>query len=144
MTKCRVCGADRAELEDKIDDLRAELRDLRAAMACDLLPPASLHLTSAETRALTALFQRRRVSKESLADVVVKNLDACMDPDNVLKTIICRLRSKLRPLGIEIATIWNQGYELQPVNLAKVGDLLNANGPPEKPVLHSTNQSAGG
>lgn len=32
----------------------------------------------------------------------------------IIDVFICKLRAKLRPHGLEIATIWGRGYELTP------------------------------
>jgi hypothetical protein len=39
---------------------------------------------------------------------------------------ICKLRAKLKPLGIEIDTIWSCGYRLPPPSRAKALEMLNA------------------
>jgi hypothetical protein len=64
-------------------------------------------LTVAESRAFLELMQHKHVSRQGLHDAIggkgkINNVDV----------IVCRLRQKLRPHGIAIATVWGQGFQL--------------------------------
>ncbi len=38
----------------------------------------------------------------------------------IIDVFVCKLRKKLKPLGVEILTVWGQGYRLLPIPERKV------------------------
>lgn len=112
---------DRLRVEN--EHLRAENERLREELryyetlpsADDWTPRFTLGLTRTQGGVLRLLVQRGRVSSEQL-------LHHCYhgDPDRIPtdpqlpKVYICQLRKKLRPFGLEIETIWGDGYRMSP------------------------------
>lgn len=54
------------------------------------------------------------VERETLAAILRHQLEAKCERRNVLDLHMTRLRRKLKPLGLEITTIWGSGYQLNP------------------------------
>ena len=42
----------------------------------------------------------------------------------IVDVFICKLRKKIRPFGLEIATVWGLGYRMSPETKAKARALL--------------------
>lgn len=72
-------------------------------------------LTGSETEVLTALARAfpRIVTKEALMDALYA-LKPDEEPEiKIIDVFICKLRKKLKPLGVEIDTAWGRGYGLR-------------------------------
>lgn len=70
-------------------------------------------VTGAEMEILRALATNfpRVVSKESLLTALTRG--ALDEPEiKIVDVLICKVRKKVAPLGIEIITSWGQGYSL--------------------------------
>ena len=79
-----------------------------------------------EGRALLALVKRDRVSKAELHRALYEGA-----PTSDLKTVsvvIYGLRKKLKPFGIRIDLVWNEGYRLTEDGRDKLRELLTAYG----------------
>ncbi len=77
---------------------------------------AVLNLTGSEFAVLQILYDRigRVVRKESIMDQVY-GLGADEEPDiKIVDVFVCKIRPKLKPLGIQIKTHWGVGFELLP------------------------------
>jgi DNA-binding response OmpR family regulator len=103
-------------LRAKLDDANAELADMRRSAEQKI---SEFHkvagLSRCEVAFIACLVKLGRATKEQL-------LDACA-PDAAIKVVDVRVsgvRKKLRPHGIEIATIWGVGYEMTPDNIARL------------------------
>jgi DNA-binding phage protein len=69
----------------------------------------TFRITQAEARVLVELMENSYVAKE--------NLLAAMAPHgkpkiNTLAVVVCRLRQKLAPHGVEIVTVYGQGFKI--------------------------------
>lgn len=96
-------------LQNTIDCLREEVRQLREQLAPHVSFPREWALYSAERSILAALLARKGpVTREAL---LAAGCRANSSPDTV-GVHICRLRKKLKPLGVRILTDWSNGYEL--------------------------------
>ncbi|HWY14413.1 MAG TPA: winged helix-turn-helix domain-containing protein [Rhizomicrobium sp.] len=76
-------------------------------------------LSGTEYRFFTILYERRGriIDKGVLYDMIYAALPDCDQPDAKLVDIwVCKLRRKLRPIGVEIVTAWGRGYGLSRVS----------------------------
>jgi DNA-binding response OmpR family regulator len=80
-------------------------------------------LLPAESRVLVELMEHGRASREAL--------HVALSPDGnpvskikVVDVVVCKLRGKLAPHGIEIATVWRLGYALDSKARDKIRKLL--------------------
>lgn len=98
-------------LYEQNDYLKEEVRQLRAMLAPAEFPiPREWGLTRCEAKLLGSLYS----SKDGFRahDALLEScLNTESDP-NVIKVRISHIRRKLKPLGIEIKTVWGEGYSL--------------------------------
>lgn len=94
--------------------LRDRVAELEDALGFTIEMPVYLGLTSAEARVFGALMKRPTWTKEQL--MVALYSDRPDDPPEIkiVDVFICKLRKKLRPIGVDIETLWGQGYRLTP------------------------------
>ncbi len=98
--------------------LREQVRQLNEMLigpAYDF--PREWKLTRAEQRLLNCLYTGNKGFRrhEALMHAVAHSDWA---DDALLKVKICHLRKKLKPRGVEIKTVWGEGYELTPESAA--------------------------
>jgi two-component system cell cycle response regulator CtrA len=73
--------------------------------------PLSLRLTSQQGTILSVLIKREWASSGALHSILRTR---AQDDGNLVGMQICKLRKKLRPLGVEIETMWGRGYRISP------------------------------
>lgn len=115
---CPILAARNEELEAKVADLE------RRVFNHDWQAPKELRLSPAEEAMVRLMLKtgERPASKELLFDATryathSSRLDA--DPKTI-DTMMCKLRQKIRPLGLEIETVWARGYRIAPESRAKL------------------------
>lgn len=76
---------------------------------------SSGHLNPQEATLVDALMKAkaRVIHKDHLINALYGEHDEPDVPDRVLDVIICRLRAKLRPIGVSIRTYSRRGYRLE-------------------------------
>lgn len=110
-----------AQILAELSRLRRENADLSLKLAAyvaaaadpaPLLPP-EWGLSAGERKALLALHSSPNLyrSTEHLFTIIA-GPDCEYDPRNLVSVRICALRRKLAKHGIEIETMWNEGYRL--------------------------------
>lgn len=112
------------ELEREVELLRQKLaafeQETKAPIAA--FPPAC-RLTRQEATVLNSLLARKCAGNECLSQTVGKVWAEDCDP-RTIQVHICRLRQKLRPLGVRIETIWGFGYAIEPEHKARVREAI--------------------
>lgn len=112
---------DRLEIEN--DELRERVAELEEILfATDWHCPIEFRLTGSEAAILAAMLRRERCSKEFLHMATARPGE---EKDTELKIIdvwICKMRKKLEPFGIEIVTLWGQGYCLTPASKERLNN----------------------
>lgn len=63
---------------------------------------------------LRAAFPRMR-SQEQLLDALYWDRPNEVPELKIIDVFVCKLRKKIKPLGLQIQTIWGQGYRFVPV-----------------------------
>lgn len=107
-----------ARAEEEIEALRQENANLRGEARFDPPDyPTGWGLTRAECLILSALMANGHLTKRKLvaATPVVWSAKRCTKNAAVH---ICRMREKLRPLGVEITNQINVGYSIPPAHKA--------------------------
>jgi two-component system cell cycle response regulator CtrA len=103
------------ELRLERDRLRLERDRLRDLLAPPGYLPASLGLTPTEERAFKALVAHKEWEKEAFLTAVYLDTPEDDMPDiKMVDVLICKLRKKLEPFGLEIETLWKKGFRLSP------------------------------
>jgi two-component system cell cycle response regulator CtrA len=92
----------------------------------------ALNLTRLEAGFMLVLLKRNEADKDTLHYVIeTQRAMRRTRPDSVetvdpkmVDVIICKLRKKMKPLGIKILTLWGHGYYLEEGSREIVEDLL--------------------
>lgn len=113
------------DLRDQVANLEEENRWLRDMLSPPGFLPAIFKLTTNEERAFKALLSRDQWSKEGLLASIYFDAQECDIPEiKIIDVIICKLRAKVKHLGIEIETFWNKGYRISPQMRARTRMLI--------------------
>jgi two-component system cell cycle response regulator CtrA len=77
--------------------------------------PPLWNLTGQQERLLGFLFASGHPSKSQMMDELYG--DAILQPEiKIIDVLVCKIRKKLKPFGIEISTHWGRGYYLSEPN----------------------------
>ena len=101
-------------LEATLEAEREKVRALERLLVADTLPMLGVGLTGKETAILRALYTAPAetvVSKERLIAAVYALTDDLPEP-KIVDVFICKIRKKIRPIGLEIETVWGDGHRL--------------------------------
>ena len=99
--------------------LRDEIEVLKAGMIAPAVVPPEWGLTNREAAVLTVLARREWVSRETVIAALYSDRT---DPPgyNLVAVHVCRIRTKLKPLGTTIKNIWGVGYSLDAATRARL------------------------
>lgn len=109
----------------RIYDLEATIGSLKTFNSDNLVLTVKqrFKLTLTEARLLTALADGRPHSKRALYEYVYQDEFDNFPEMKIIDVLICKIRKKIFPFGIKIATIHSAGYELtDPVRFGKIVD----------------------
>jgi DNA-binding response OmpR family regulator len=86
-----------------------------------------MRTTKLESRILVVLLRRGHASREQLHDVVESNRGNPVDVthEKIVDVVVCKLRKKLTPLGVNLHTVHSIGYEMSQEDRNKLWDLVN-------------------
>lgn len=99
--------------KNRIDTLEERIRQLEEALAPTCVPVRmEWRLTSSEARVFAHLTTRDHATKQSIMLAMYSDRIDVEPEIKIVDVFICKMRRKLKPFGIEIATIWGQGYAL--------------------------------
>ncbi len=109
MTVCPHCFTDSATSATQarlITDLQEDKRTLLELLADAGKKPPIEGLSPSEARILSALLRNERMSREALMAIS----QSTAQDMKIVDVWICKLRKKIKPLGLEILNIWGEGY----------------------------------
>ncbi|TPM41566.1 winged helix-turn-helix domain-containing protein [Mesorhizobium sp. B2-3-4] len=99
--------------QQEIETLRERVRQLEDALVPpDVSVPLEWLLTGREARVFAFLTTRDVASKSAIMQAIYT---AGVDDEPEIKIVdvfVCKIRKKLKPFGVTIATVWGQGYSL--------------------------------
>jgi two-component system cell cycle response regulator CtrA len=100
-------------LRERLDTAVEENRQLRELLEPETQLPPGLGLTATEARIVALLLRRAPhvVSKERIHAVLYFGEEDSPDP-KIIDVLVCKIRSKLSARGVEIETVWGQGFRL--------------------------------
>lgn len=108
---CPHCARSVAE----IDQLKEQVRQLRAELDGEWRAPFELCLTAAEARMLAYMVRHPRIVTDEQLITASRTPFNKDDPEPKLSQVfICKIRRKLEPFGLKIRTHWGEGYRLDP------------------------------
>lgn len=106
------------KLRDRNDFLEEENRQLRKGIETSIeivhfrIP--NIYLTATECRVLGALVQADFMTKDAVYQKVYPDHFLGETPEiKIIDVFVCKLRRKLKALGIEIATVWGRGFRME-------------------------------
>lgn len=101
-------------LAERVELLEEENRQLRDAMRCTETArfPAKWNLSGAEKRVLTSLINAQGGFRAREVLFTAARRWESTGNNHLLEVIICRLRKKMKPLGVTIHTIRGEGYKI--------------------------------
>lgn len=117
-----------AYLEAELLKAYAELEFLREAVGLNIKFPPHMGLTKNESSILGVLMKKQIALKESIWMAIYS--DKCEDKQadpKIIGVLICKMRRKLKELGVEIKSSWGVGYYLTPEDKKKIESLINGN-----------------
>ena len=102
-------------LQTQIARLQERCAALEAALGADINPHVVLGLTGQEAAVFGLLMARGRASREQImAALYGLRPDGEEAEIKIVDVFVCKTRKKLRRFGIEITTLWGQGYAISP------------------------------
>lgn len=121
-------------LEAEIERLRDQLDAARAALGAHIEPWFGLGLTAHESLAFGALYKRDMLTKDQLVHAIYASRTDDPPEIKIIDVLIYKIRKKIMPFGIQIQTVWGQGYRMDPLSKQKaasfVAERVNTEGPP--------------
>jgi hypothetical protein len=83
-------------------------------------------VTKLQCSLLMPLLRRKEVTRQAMHETIEtrRKLGAPPTEEKLVDVVICNLRKKLKPLGLEIKTIWSQGYYMETEHRRKARDLI--------------------
>jgi two-component system cell cycle response regulator CtrA len=102
-------------LEAENQRLRDRVTQLEEVVGFSIDLPIFLGLTTHEARLFGALLKRPVWTKEQLLFALYSGRHDDEQPEiKIIDVYVCKARKKLARWGIEIETLWGQGYRLAP------------------------------
>ena len=127
MAVAKSLEAQIAELDNQVEALTAEnerLLDenerLRADQGLSLNAPLQFSLTGKEACLFGRLIALKGAvgTKQALMDAMYNG--SIDEPEiKIVDVFVCKLRKKLKPFGVDIQTVWGQGYRIEPDVVAR-------------------------
>lgn len=92
--------------------LREQIRRLELALVDTEPLPFEWGLTGQESAVFGVLVNRPLATKDAVMAALYRSIGRDEAEPKIVDVFICKMRKKLKPFGIEIRTIWGQGYAL--------------------------------
>ncbi|WP_020179671.1 winged helix-turn-helix domain-containing protein [Methylopila sp. M107] len=105
--------AKRLEIvEAENDELRERIAQLQELLGFHETTPIEWRLTPSEAAVVGFLLKRPMASKDEILSALYS-----LRPDDppavkIVDVFVCKIRKKIKPFGVEIETVWGQGYRI--------------------------------
>jgi two-component system, cell cycle response regulator CtrA len=99
-------------VERENETLRERVAALEELLRGKEPPPIEFGLTGSEALVLGLLMSRGAVTKDAIMAVLYHNRGRDEAEVKIADVFICKIRKKLKPFGVEIATHWGRGWEM--------------------------------
>lgn len=92
--------------------LRDELDHLKESLGLHFVAPPEFGLSGSETKIFGRLLKQGVATKDALMATLYRDAGRDEAEAKIVDVFICKLRRKVKPFGIEIATVWGLGYQM--------------------------------
>lgn len=99
-------------LEAENERLRDELDHLKASLGLNFVAPLEFGLTGSEMKVFGRLLKPGIATKDALMATLYRDAGRDEAEAKIVDVFVCKLRRKVKPFGIEIATVWGLGYQM--------------------------------
>lgn len=99
-------------MEGQIELLEGRVRMLEDALFADAIVPVEWNLTGSEARVMGCLINREMATKQAIMAALYTDRNCDSAEEKIVDVFVCQVRLKLRPFGVEIKTVWGQGFQL--------------------------------
>lgn len=104
IARAKALEAENDRLTQRVDQLEALIG------ISGVVLPMEWRLTASEARVMGVLLKRELATKDAIMAALYR-ADARDEAEmKIVDVFICRIRKKLKPFGVEIITVWGQGY----------------------------------
>jgi DNA-binding response OmpR family regulator len=100
-------------VEAENDLLRARIAQLEELLGFTMGAPLVFRLTASEARVFGSLMKRDMVTKEHVMAALYRDNARDEAEIKIVDVFICKIRKKIEAYGVEIDTVWGQGYRLR-------------------------------
>jgi two-component system cell cycle response regulator CtrA len=116
---------DIARLLAQLDEQKERIRQLEESLGFHLRSPLELNLTPSQAAIFGCLYVRPIANRETLIQAHEVTVGCNRDSDpKVIDVQMVHLRKKLRPHGVEVKTIWGQGYTMPAASKLRVREMF--------------------
>lgn len=106
-------------VERENEMLREQVRKLELALVDSDPLPFEWGLTHQETTVFGVLVNRTLATKEAIMTALYRSMGKDEAEPKIVDVFVCKMRKKLKPFGIQVRTVWGQGYALGDADRAK-------------------------
>lgn len=111
-------------LEAEVFRLRELVANYEIALGAEFEPHVALGLTELEARIVGLLVKKGSATREQIFHVLYGLRNEIDVPEmKIVDVFVCKGRQKLKRFGIEIKTVWGQGYAMDEDSRAKCREL---------------------
>lgn len=113
-------------VEAENDELRERIAQLEELLGFRAVLPIEWRLTPLEARLVGFMLKRPLATKDELMSALYSLRPDEPPHDKIIDVFVCKVRPKLRRHGIEIRTVWGQGFAIDAATRERVARQLEA------------------
>lgn len=113
-------------LDQELAAAHVRIRELEDALGVNYPAPLSFGLTPKQARVLGVLMKRNVATKETIVAALYGHIscDREIPGQKIVDVFICHMRKKLATFGIQIKTVWGDGYALSNGDKEKINHIV--------------------
>lgn len=115
-----------AHLRERIADLEEQSASLKQLVAGAEIWWKVFPFTGNEAKVFSCLMRRELASCNQILDWMYLERPNEESGKDMVRVMILKVRNKLKPFGIDVRTVWGQGYAIDPANKSKINALLTS------------------
>lgn len=115
--RMRLLEEENTTLRDRVEHLEEEI-----GLAADF--PVHFGLTGQESICLGVLLKNNAPRKSTFMTALYSDRLEDDVEEKIIDVFICKMRKKLSPLGIQIETMWGEGYFLKEETKTRLRELM--------------------